>query len=1240
MELSGIADRHVYTKEQLIEIRDACIVSRYPIPDSVISLNSEKRILQRKSKPIVDAAVLQTKSPKSADSFYSGGVEIVSCYGGDTAQHSTGWRRTRRTSGSLPQSPLDAPSSQRHNSGSSGGEEGCGGGSSSGGNGGGAVRREFDWTLGCGKWRHRSTSGSERGAHKAAFYVSGGRGRGRGGSGSGGGGGGSEATDFHREQGGGAFTGSPGTRGRSFMRRPFQHGGQSTRGGRGGGGFKPSVPFNNHGASFSSLIHCTTDHGPTEEDFEPQDEHYKHQHPHPQPYLPHHYALHQFHKDIGLDNVSQGGEGQWNHQPASVISATAATQSPLMSSLQPTEQHKSGSSPQSSTSPSSLPQTCQAAEVAPSISESVAMALDEARVTKPAKEGFSFASNFSPRSLAESQVQAAPPPPPPLPSIPPHSSQPGSTLWYYRDPSGHVRGPYDDATMAAWFSAGYFPIQIEVRRECDKVFSRITDYIAMLGRFPFVGSSDLPPILEHHAPILAPAGSTVVAPPPPPPSIAGMVPQAPLPLPQQVNLLQTPLFQPPIALPSTAATASMPQPPQISAAAGGEPGLIDPNQVSSPQSLLFLPLSLLLKVQLAFQWYYSAFSNLASKSIFDLNSLTKATLSEMMRLQREAQRLCERVSALGMDQNLLAKSFAALSLGAVDNTAPAPTPPNIIDLQQLEAAIHRRQQEENEQLKQLQQQQQADVESVLPSPSSPIQENEDIKFEDETGKLVKAAPTPQKKQTLRKDKTVKGAQPQKTLPENEPPTTATTVAKKRKKKSRSEVVGADVEKVVEEETMTIAAGTSLEPENDWIVVPSAGATSCTPPPPPPTSQQEQNQQQQPKKSKKKRKSKPTASELHQQAWEQEEQRRRRANVERIAQAEAEAAAAAAAEEAEVTAAFAKISAAARRQQEETQLLLQQRKAREAAMREAAASLAHLKLPSTARWGAASSSSGGGAPASMADIFASQMQEEEFARAKPTPAATFASKLTAGLCGSASSTVSMPVATKSRVFVPVEAPQRSPAQSKQTASVPKTVATMNKTNVISIWDLPTDSNAIKSANSKKTKKKKANASTHLLTGPIISLAPKARAELVRWCEGQLSGFPRHNVDIPTLISLLCDIEEAEDVYLVLRFLLLSNWDRQPFFFSPTSRSYSFHPVLHYHLVLQFHHRVCVSFSVCVYLCVPFCGRHPSIIFCAPPRLSFFISYLPFVHIVAVHIGSAPLLVLFFECAHSSQLQSTI
>ena len=84
--------------------------------------------------------------------------------------------------------------------------------------------------------------------------MTGGRGRGRGGGGAGASGVSGDANDFHRQQGGGVVFGtSPGTRGRGFMRRPFQHGGQSIRGGR--GGFKSSAPFTNHGVSVSLFFY-------------------------------------------------------------------------------------------------------------------------------------------------------------------------------------------------------------------------------------------------------------------------------------------------------------------------------------------------------------------------------------------------------------------------------------------------------------------------------------------------------------------------------------------------------------------------------------------------------------------------------------------------------------------------------------------------------------------------------------------------------------------------------------------------------------------------------------------------------------------------------------------------------------------------------------------------------------------------------------------------------------------------
>ena len=96
--------------------------------------------------------------------------------------------------------------------------------------------------------------------------------------------------------------------------------------------------------------------------------------------------------------------------------------------------------------------------------------------TTTTKEGFAFMANFpSQPPPPQAQVQAQPP----QPSASPTSRSCASpTLWYYRDPNGDVRGPFDDATMAAWFSAGYFPVTNEVRRKCDKVFLRISEFLS------------------------------------------------------------------------------------------------------------------------------------------------------------------------------------------------------------------------------------------------------------------------------------------------------------------------------------------------------------------------------------------------------------------------------------------------------------------------------------------------------------------------------------------------------------------------------------------------------------------------------------------------------------------------------------------------------------------------------------------------------------------------------------------
>uniref|UniRef100_A0A5K3F2X1 GYF domain-containing protein n=1 Tax=Mesocestoides corti TaxID=53468 RepID=A0A5K3F2X1_MESCO len=1017
MEPTDSVFRYIYTKEELLQIRDEYMkhedLVRFPVAPSIISLEPEVRLPYRKARPPKHVDVFfDANSQMPEDSPQRGGDECP----GDPSQQPPSWRRSHRLSGGTPQSPLDstgAPGNQRHNSGSSGGDDsgGCG-----------AVRREFDWTLGCGKWRHRSTSGSERGNHKAAFFPGGGRGRGRG-----------NAGDYHRQQYAhhqyqgapdgpyAASCGTPTARGRGFMRRPHQ----STRGGR-GGGFKAAATPNSH--------NHTSEQALTGEDLKPHD----HQH-----FSPH-------------QDPSRGGEMR-PPSPSAGVTSEPPDQPPLKS---PHNKENGLVFGYPSAPPLHPPPP-------PPLQNHVAIQSEEPR---PAKD-FSFMSNFTPAvgAVPSGDVQT-PPPQPPQPLKPP-------TRWYYRDLAGNCRGPYDDATMAGWFTAGYFPISVEVRRECDRVFSRLTDFITWLGRFPFIGSSELPPILE----------SRPSAPPPPPTG-----------------------FERPIQQSET----TPPAPPQAF--------------VQPPPLLAAAPIP-------------------TTTSISDLNYLTEVTLSEVIRLKRDAQRLVERVTALGVDQTLLAKTFAVLDLNAADK------PANAIDVRQLEAA--------------LQQQQPAPVQSPptkaisAPQPEAGVGDAVD-KTPEPLSEVHKPptvvqppqpSPDPSEKQppiVNGKAKNLKAPVQLPTIPE---PVAEKSTGKKKSKAKKTKPAAVEEKTSAPPTPMVVP-----ESENNGDTAPSVevlepptSAVSATSPP----------SQQQEKKTKKKKKSKPTAADLQQQAWEQEEQRRRRLNAERIARekAEAEAAAAAAATaEEEVEKPTVKLTAAAKRQQQEALLLQQQRKAREAAMKQAAESLAHLKLPETARWASTNVSASNNPPASLADIMASQMQEEEIARAQGwgKQGATFASKL-AGTASPAApahhvttklvtvqpqSASGKPKATPPTTASPVVS-QRS-AQSKQSTKVatqptsvppvnPPSTASSTKTSVLSIWDLPSNPNitlqtAATTSTKKSNRKKKPNASSQLLTGPLITLPPKAKSELVKWSENQLAVFPRHNVDIPTLVGLLCDIEDAEDV----------------------------------------------------------------------------------------------------------------
>jgi len=41
--------------------------------------------------------------------------------------------------------------------------------------------------------------------------------------------------------------------------------------------------------------------------------------------------------------------------------------------------------------------------------------------------------------------------------------------WLYRDPQGDIQGPFSSSDMKKWYEAGYFTMDLMVRRACDLV---------------------------------------------------------------------------------------------------------------------------------------------------------------------------------------------------------------------------------------------------------------------------------------------------------------------------------------------------------------------------------------------------------------------------------------------------------------------------------------------------------------------------------------------------------------------------------------------------------------------------------------------------------------------------------------------------------------------------------------------------------------------------------------------------
>ncbi|CAH1173798.1 unnamed protein product [Phaedon cochleariae] len=64
---------------------------------------------------------------------------------------------------------------------------------------------------------------------------------------------------------------------------------------------------------------------------------------------------------------------------------------------------------------------------------------------------------------------------------PPNLVAPPIDKWFYQDPQGHMQGPFSHLEMAEWYKAGYFSNQLKVRRPCDERFFLLGELITLCG---------------------------------------------------------------------------------------------------------------------------------------------------------------------------------------------------------------------------------------------------------------------------------------------------------------------------------------------------------------------------------------------------------------------------------------------------------------------------------------------------------------------------------------------------------------------------------------------------------------------------------------------------------------------------------------------------------------------------------------------------------------------------------------
>ncbi len=62
---------------------------------------------------------------------------------------------------------------------------------------------------------------------------------------------------------------------------------------------------------------------------------------------------------------------------------------------------------------------------------------------------------------------------------------PDAERWFYLDPQNQIQGSFSSEQMAGWFAAGYFPLNLMIKRGCDEKFLPLGVVTNNWGRIPF-----------------------------------------------------------------------------------------------------------------------------------------------------------------------------------------------------------------------------------------------------------------------------------------------------------------------------------------------------------------------------------------------------------------------------------------------------------------------------------------------------------------------------------------------------------------------------------------------------------------------------------------------------------------------------------------------------------------------------------------------------------------------------------